>query len=139
MVDQKIAPYGIFILRFATGFALLAHSFYLKIFVFTMPGTVSFFESLGLPGILAWFTLAGEVITGLMLILGIKPRLGAILAAPIVLGATWAHSNNGWLFTNTGGGWEYPLFWFIVLVSIALLGDGAFTTVATNKKHSKKY
>ena len=45
---------------------------------------------------------------------------------PVLLGATWAHSGNGWLFTSPNGGWEYPAFWTIALVVQALLGDGAF-------------
>ncbi|EQD69767.1 DoxX family protein, partial [mine drainage metagenome] len=36
------------------------------------------------------------------------------------------HGHNGWLFTDKGGGWEYPAFWAISLVVLTLLGDGAF-------------
>ena len=35
------------------------------------------------------------------------------------------HGANGWLFTNKGGGWEYPAFWAVSLVVLFLLGDGA--------------
>jgi putative oxidoreductase len=45
---------------------------------------------------------------------------------PVLLGATWAHAGNGWLFTATGGGWEYPLFLSLTAVVQALLGDGAY-------------
>ncbi|MBV4500536.1 DoxX family membrane protein [Pseudomonas shirazensis] len=84
------------------------HSLYLKVFVFTMSGTVAFFESIGLPGFLAWVILLVEIITGAMLIFKIEPHIAAVSAVPVLLGATWAHSGNGWLFSNTGGGWEYP-------------------------------
>ncbi|MBM2712966.1 DoxX family protein [Mesorhizobium caraganae] len=131
MIDMKTAPYGILMLRILTGIALLAHSLYLKVFVLTMPATVEFFRSLGLPGPVAWLILFVEVSSGLMLIVGIKPRLAAVAAAVVLLGATWAHSGNGWEFSSTGGGWEYPFFWGVVLLSIALLGDGAHAVVAT--------
>lgn len=85
-----------------------------------MSGTVAFFESIGLPGLLAWVTLLVEIVTGAMLIFKIKPHLAATAAVPVLLGATWAHSSNGWLFSNAGGGWEYPLFWTMTLLSIAL-------------------
>jgi hypothetical protein len=49
MIDFKTAPYAALILRVSTGFMLLAHGL-LKVFVFTIPGTVGFFESLGFPG-----------------------------------------------------------------------------------------
>jgi putative oxidoreductase len=29
------------------------------------------------------------------------------------------------LFTNKGGGWEYPAFWVVGLIILYLLGDGA--------------
>lgn len=125
MIDQKTGPYGLLLLRVTTGLALLAHSLYLKVFVFTMSGTVDFFRSIGLPGPLAWMVLLVEIGTGAMLIFGIKARIAALAAIPVLIGATWAHSGNGWLFSSTGGGWEYPLFWTLALLSIALLGDGA--------------
>jgi putative oxidoreductase len=33
---------------------------------------------------------------------------------------------NGFFFTDTGDGWEYPAFWAVALVVQALLGDGAY-------------
>jgi putative oxidoreductase len=32
----------------------------------------------------------------------------------------WVHSGNGWVFSASGGGWEYPLFLIIVSVVVAL-------------------
>ena len=43
-----------------------------------------------------------------------------------MIGATLQHVGSGWLFTNQGGGWEFPVFWTVALVAQALLGDGAF-------------
>lgn len=45
------ADYAAFLLRVTTVLFFLIHAG-LKIFVFTLPGTVAFFESLGLPGVL---------------------------------------------------------------------------------------
>ncbi|MCV9999353.1 DoxX family protein [Pararhizobium sp. YC-54] len=129
MVDTKYAPYGILLLRIVTGVALLAHSLYLKVFVLTMPVTVGFVQSLGLPGSMAWLILLIEVVAGIMLIIGIKPRIAAFAAAVVLFGATWAHSGNGWEFSSAGGGWEYPFFWSLSLISIALLGDGAHALI----------
>ena len=49
MIDSRTAPYGAFILRVALGGMFIAHAL-LKYYVFTLPGTAKFFESLGLPG-----------------------------------------------------------------------------------------
>jgi len=53
-------------------------------------------------------------------------RTVSLVLVPILLGATWAHSGNGWLFTSPKGGWEYPAFWTLTLVVQALLGEGAY-------------
>ena len=130
MIDRNTAPYGALVLRVALGVMFLAHSLYLKLVVFTLPGTVKFFESLGLPAFAAHLTIAAEAIGGLMLVAGFRTRYAAAALVPVLLGATWVHWKNGWLFTNAGGGWEYPLFLAAATVVQALLGDGAYSVDA---------
>ena len=125
MIDSKSAPYAALLLRVSLGVMFLAHGFYLKIFVFTTAGTVGFFESLGLPGLLAYATIAAETLGGLALILGVFTRWVSLGLLPVLLGAVWVHSGNGWLFTAEGGGWEYPVFLAVAAMAQALLGDGA--------------
>jgi putative oxidoreductase len=126
MIDYRSAPYGALLLRVSLGTMFLVHSLYLKLVVFTLPGTVRFYESLGLPGVGAHLTIAVEAIGGVMLIAGFRTRYAAVALVPVLLGATWVHWKNGWLFTNTGGGWEYPAFLAAATVVQALLGDGAW-------------
>ena len=113
------------VLRVASGVAFLAHG-WLKVSVFTVAGTVGFFESLGLPGFFAYLTILGELGGGLALILGLGVRAVSIPLIAILLGSVWAHSGFGWTFSNEGGGWEFPLFWAIVQAVILLLGAGAY-------------
>lgn len=120
------ADMGLLALRVALGVVLLAHSVYLKLVVFTLPGTAQFFSSIGLPAFLAYVVFAVEAIGGVALILGIKTRLVALITVPVLLGATWAHLPAGWLFTNQGGGWEYPLFLSAVALAIAGVGGGNY-------------
>ena len=126
MTSHQSADYAAFLLRVTLGVAFLAHGL-LKVVVFTIPGTVAFFESLGLPAIFAYLTMAAEVGGGLALIAGIGTRYVALALLPLLAGATVVHSGNGWLFSNEGGGWEFPVFWAFVLMASALLGDGAFS------------
>jgi putative oxidoreductase len=98
----------------------------LKVFTFTIPGTVAYFQSVGYPGFFAYLVIAGEIGGGLALLLGIWTRPISLLLLPIMIGATLQHVGGGWLFTNQGGGWEFPVFWTAALVVQALLGDGAF-------------
>ncbi len=119
------SDYAALILRVSSGVLFVAHGL-MKVFVFTIPGTVGYFESLGLPGVLAYLTIAAEIAGGLALILGVATRTVSLALIPVLLGATWVHSGNGWVFSLEGGGWEFPLFWAVVQVAIALLGSGAY-------------
>lgn len=126
MNERDSTALGAFLLRVALGVMFLAHSVWLKAFVFTLPGTAQFFQSLGLPAALAYAVFAAEAIGGVLLILGVQVRLVAAALVPVLAGAAWAHAGNGWLFTNAGGGWEYPVFLAVAAVAQALLGEGAF-------------
>jgi putative oxidoreductase len=126
MEDHRRNQLGVTLLRVGLGVVYLAHGFYLKLFVFTLPGTAQFFDSIGLPGLLAYLVFAAETAGGIALLAGYRTRLVALALVPVALGATWAHLGAGWLFSNAGGGWEYPLFLAVATGAQALLGDGAF-------------
>ena len=125
-LDLATAPYAILILRLSLGSLFLAHGC-LKVFVFTLPGTAQFFESVGLPGWMAMPVTISELVGGLLLVGGVYTRWVALGLFPILLVATFkAHGANGWLFTNQGGGWEFPAFFAVATVVQFLLGDGAY-------------
>lgn len=126
MIDTRTAPYAALLLRVTLGTLFIAHGLLLKVFTFTIPGTVSFFESIGYPGFFAYLVILGEIGGGLALILGMWTRPISLLLLPIMIGATLQHVAGGWLFTNQGGGWEYPAFWTVAVIVQALLGDGAY-------------
>jgi putative oxidoreductase len=125
MNDARQTATAALLLRLSLGTMFVAHAL-LKYFVFTLPGTAQFFESLGLPGALGYATFAAELVGGVLLLLGVQTRIVALALVPVLLGATWAHAGNGWLFSAPKGGWEYPAFWTITLIVQALLGDGAY-------------
>lgn len=119
------APLGALLLRLTLGVAFLAHGL-MKVFMFTIPGTVAYFESIGYPGIFAYLVILAEIGGGLLLILGVQVRLVALLLLPTMIGALLEHTGNGWVFSAEGGGWEYPVFWIAALLAQALLGPGAY-------------
>lgn len=126
MIKQNTAPIAAFLLRLSLGILFLAHVA-LKIFVFSIPGFVGYFASLGLPAVAAWCVIALEFVGGVALILGVFASWVALPLAIEMLGTVvMVHGANGWLFTNKGGGWEYPVFWSVALFVLFLLGDGAF-------------
>lgn len=136
MKPANLEGIGALILRVTLGVVLIAHSVYLKGVVYTLAGTAQFFESIGLPAPLAYVVFAAEAAGGLALIVGAGTRVVALALVPIALGATWAHAGYGWLFTNPGGGWEYPLFLVAALLAQSLLGSGVFALTA--RRHSAR-
>jgi len=131
MVDDRTAGYAALLLRVVTGVLFLTHDA-VKIFIFTPAGTAGFFASIGLSPALAYVTMALELVGGVALILGLWPRLVALVMVPLMIGTIVAvHGANGFLFTNANGGWEYPAFWALALVALALIGDGAYALAPT--------
>lgn len=125
MIQSNTAPYAALLLRVSLGIMFIAHGL-LKVVVFTIPGTVQFFESVGFPGALAYITIAAELGAGVLLIAGFATRWVALATVPLLLGAAWVHLPNGWVFSAQGGGWEYPVFLAIAALVQFLLGDGAW-------------
>ena len=123
---DRLAAYGAGTLRIALGAMFVIHGG-IKLFVFTPAGTAAYFASLGLPALLAYLTIAAELIGGAALALGLYSRAVALAFVPLMLGTIiTAHGAKGFLFSSPGGGWEFPAFWTITLIVQALLGEGAW-------------
>ncbi|MCX7567645.1 DoxX family protein [Sulfitobacter sp. F26169L] len=125
MTFESNTNVGATLTQLSLGAILLAHGL-LKLLVFTVPGTVAFFASLGLPAIAAHLTIFAEVVGGVAIIAGLYTRLAAILSLPVLIGSLWAHAGNGWLFSSEGGGWEFPALLVALAVAVAIQGGGAF-------------
>lgn len=126
IADPRNAQYGAAVLRVSLGAMYIAHSLVLKHMTYTLPGTAQFFESLGLPGALAYLTFWAELVGGVLLVAGLASRWVALALLPVLAGAAWVHAGNGWVFSAQNGGWEYPVFLIVVSLVVALLGDGRY-------------
>lgn len=116
---------GATVLRVALGAVFLAHAG-AKAFIFTFAGTAQYFEAHGFPGWTAWPVFLAELLGGLALVVGFRVRWVALGLVPVMLGALKPHLGNGWMFTSSGGGWEYVAFLLLALGAQALMGSGAF-------------
>ncbi len=122
---------GISVLRIHFGIILVAHG-WLKFYVFTVSGTVDYFASIGLPAVIAYLVIFGELVGGSALIMGVQTRLASALTVPIVLGAAVMNSDNGWLHSANGGGWEYAASLTIIAITLAMSGSGNFLSIDAN-------
>jgi putative oxidoreductase len=110
---------GYVVLRILCGLFLIPHAWSK---VATRPGPLGFFTAAGYPnpGAFVTFGLIFEVLAALSLILGIYATLFAWLTAAFlaVASASVYKLSKKWLW-NTGG-CEYPLFWALACVVVAL-------------------
>ena len=128
-VDPVFAPYGLFVLRVAVGFDWIVHAF-LK----TSRGMETHAALLarnGITPLLAWPTFSVEVIGGVAILLGWYTRQWAAFLLVFLAVVVWIKWPVGWGYSNTGGGWEYPLFWLAAQTALMLAGGGAFALQTT--------
>ncbi len=135
-MNTTILDAGRLLHRVTLGLVLLFHSVYLKAVVYSLPGTADYFSSLGLPPFLAYLVFLLEAVAGAALTLGYRVQLFSLSVVPLLIGATWAHWGNGWLFSNQGGGWEYPLVLTAMAATQALLGAGKFAISASASENT---
>ena len=50
---------------------------------------------------------------------------------------TITEPGNGWVFSNEGGGWEYPLYLIVLSAAQVLLGEGAWALGKSREAHGR--
>jgi putative oxidoreductase len=131
-LDQAYVPYGIFLLRVAIGVDWIAHAF-LKTYR-GMNTHEALLAKNGIPSLLAWPTFSLEVIGGIAILLGWYSRQWAAFLLIFLATVVWIKWPVGWIYSNTGGGFEYPLFWLIAQAALVLCGDGALALRSSLRK-----
>jgi putative oxidoreductase len=123
-LDRVLAPYGIFLLRVAIGVDWIVHAF-LKTYR-GMHTHEALLAKNGITPLLAWPTFSLEVIGGVAILLGWYTRQWAAFLLIFLSVVIWIKWPVGWLYSNAGGGWEYPLLWLVAQAALVLAGSGAF-------------
>jgi putative oxidoreductase len=128
-IDATYAPYGIFLLRVAIGIDWIVHAF-LKTYrgMYTHEALLA---KNGITPLLAWPTFSLEVIGGVAILLGWYTRQWTALLLIFLAVVIWIKWPVGWLYSNTGGGFEYPLLWLVAQAALMLAGSGAFALQTT--------
>jgi putative oxidoreductase len=99
---------GKFILRVVLGIIFFAHG--LSKFQGGINNTVGFFDSLGIPGFVAYVVAVIELVGGIAMIIGLGTRIVSVLFAVIMLGAIFTVKLPAGLLGNgQTGGYELDL------------------------------
>ena len=123
-VDPLLAKYGIFLLRVAVGIDWIVHAL-LKTYR-GMNTHEALLAKNGITPLLAWPTFSVELIGGCAILLGWYTRQWSAFLLVFLAVVVWVKWPVGWLYSNPGGGWEYPLFWLVAQAALVLVGSGAF-------------
>lgn len=122
---EKTAGYAVFFLRLVLGVVFFMHV-YTGVGGMAIPGTDTVFSVVGMSEVGSYFTYVLGLLVGASLILGLYTRVAAVLAMLFYVGGMFAYYGNGWVFSSTGGGWEYPFVMFFVAIVVAMLGGGHY-------------
>jgi uncharacterized membrane protein YphA (DoxX/SURF4 family) len=108
---------GTLLLRVVLGIVFLSHGF--SKFQGGIENTVGWFDSIGLPGGLAYVVAIIELVGGIALILGFGTRIAAVLIGVLMIGAIFtAKLPAGFL-----NGYAFDLVLLIVAAHLALNGS----------------
>ena len=116
------------ILRIVLGLCILLHG--IAKIRHGVGGIEGMLEAHGLPGILSWGALVGEVVAPLMLLVGWHARIGAALIAVNMLFAIFlAHKAEIFALNAQSGGWaiELQAMFLFTAIALVLLGPGRFS------------
>ncbi|MDR4888326.1 DoxX family protein [Fredinandcohnia sp. QZ13] len=113
---------GALILRITLGILFLIHG--IVKFQGGIENTVGWFESINIPGFMAYVVALLEVIGGIALIIGFATRLVSILFALLMVGATiTAKLPVGLLGNGQMAGYELDLAFLAISVYLAINGS----------------
>lgn len=118
---------GRLILRLNLGILLLMHGIH-KLF-YGVDGIANMLSNVGLPGFLAYAALIGEVIAPILLIIGVKTRIAAVLIMiNMIVAILLVHLGHFGLLDKSGA-WrlETQSFFFVSALVVFLLGAGKYS------------
>jgi putative oxidoreductase len=125
---RACAPWTELLIRLVAGLSFVPHG-YPKLFV-NPAGSAAFLEQSGYRPGMFWAIALGltEFGGGLLLAAGFLTRLVCIPILIFLVTAIFYHSQFGFIWNNRG--FEYPLFWAIVVFHFLINGGGRYSVDA---------
>ncbi|WP_099353670.1 DoxX family protein [Fredinandcohnia onubensis] len=116
---------GQLIIRVVLGITFFIHG--LDKFQGGVENTAGWFESIGIPGVVAYGVAVVELVGGIMLVLGLFSRIVSILFAVVMVGAiVKVKLAIGFLGNGQMAGYELDLAFLAMAVMLAITGSKAF-------------
>ena len=132
MHHKHSAPYALWFLRLTLAIALLVH----VQFNLGPLHSAAVTHWLGLPAGVSLFGITLEICVAFALILGIWPRVAALIGAGVLLHALMV-TRGAAALTGAHLHSTAPAAWIGALLLLSLYGDGAFTLVPTTSRSKK--
>lgn len=128
---RKNNDFGLLILRLAVGLLMLLHG------IGKLGGGLEFISGMlqgkGLPGFIAYGVLIGEILAPVLIIIGLRTRIGALLLAINCLAAfLLVHTADAAKLSDTGG-WALELIGLYFFGALALFFTGGGNLAASKK------
>ena len=126
--NSAMSSIGILLLRFTVAGLMLFHGIAKITHPASLEHIASALTGAGLPSVIAYGVLVGEVIAPLMIITGLYTRIGGLLiVANMVFAIALSHSGDIFMLSKHGG-WaiELQAFYLFGGLAIAVLGSGKF-------------
>ncbi|MEX1000701.1 MAG: DoxX family protein [Crocinitomicaceae bacterium] len=130
---MKNQSLGILIIRLSLGILMLLHG--IAKLSQGVAGIENMLESKGIPGFVAYGVYIGEVIAPLLLIVGYRTRIAAILLFLNMLVIVFIAHPENLLSVSSHGGWKMELAGLYLFGSLALIfmGGGDYALSSKNK------
>lgn len=117
---------GKLVLRLTTGGLILLHGVHKVLYPSSLDFIRKLLISMDLTPLLAYGVYLGEMVGGLMVVLGVYSRMGgALIVGNMLFALVLAHRDELWTLSSTGG-WamELQAFFLFCGLAIILLGSG---------------
>jgi putative oxidoreductase len=120
---DRLHPLALLALRLGLGIIMIAHGSQ-KVFG-GMPGFVGLLQKFGIPGWTGYLSAAAEFGGGILLVVGLLTRLGALaIAIDMAVAIDKVHWKNGLVSAGGKIGYELPLACGIIAFALIFLGGG---------------
>jgi putative oxidoreductase len=118
---------GLLLLRFTVGGLMLFHGVHKLIY--GVAGIQGMLAGMGLPGFLAYFSLAAELVASVLIVVGAWTRVAAaVMVGNMAVAILMAHLPVLFTVDPTTGGWavELPMLYLLGAVVLCLTGGGRY-------------